>query len=402
MSIQPLDQVYIVANFKETQLADLEIGRPVQISVDAYPGRSFAGAYRASLRRRERPRRCCRRKTPRATSSRSSSGVPVRIDLTEPNPRRRTAVCRDVGRARGRHQGRAGRPGRRSAAAQPWPRLLLRRRPADEYRLGFARPDRPADQPVDHRPDRDAGDLHGSARHVHRQRRSAAYRRQPVRFGPREHLGLDQLSGRQRRHPAAVRLALDRSSAASGFISRASSCSRPARHSAAWRPASSNWFSSASSKASPAAACSPPSRRSSWTPSPSQSGAWPWPCTRWRSWSPPFSDRHLGDTSPRITVWRWIFYINLPVGVLAVVLSSIVLRDPPYLTEQRAARKGKPFQMDFIGLGLLSLGLASLELMLDKGQEHDWFDSHFIVVLARLLARRPGRHGHLGAAAPGP
>jgi DHA2 family multidrug resistance protein len=80
--------------------------------------------------------------------------------------------------------------------------------------------------------------------------------------------------------------------------------------------------------------------------------------------------------------WRWIFYINLPVGILAVVLSSIVLRDPPYLAEQRAARKGKPFQMDFIGLGLLTLGLASLELMLDKGQEHDWFDSQFIVMLA--------------------
>jgi MFS transporter, DHA2 family, multidrug resistance protein len=82
--------------------------------------------------------------------------------------------------------------------------------------------------------------------------------------------------------------------------------------------------------------------------------------------------------------WRWIFYINLPVGVLAVVLSSIVLRDPPYLREQRAARRGKLLQMDFIGLGLLSLGLASLELMLDKGQEHDWFDSHFIVGLAAI------------------
>jgi MFS transporter, DHA2 family, multidrug resistance protein len=82
--------------------------------------------------------------------------------------------------------------------------------------------------------------------------------------------------------------------------------------------------------------------------------------------------------------WRWIFYINLPVGALSVVLSSMVLRDPPYLTEQRAARKGKPFQMDFIGVGLLSLGLASLELMLDKGQEHDWFDSRFIVSLAGI------------------
>jgi DHA2 family multidrug resistance protein len=82
--------------------------------------------------------------------------------------------------------------------------------------------------------------------------------------------------------------------------------------------------------------------------------------------------------------WRWIFYINLPVGVISVVLSSLILQDPPYLKAQKAARKGQPFRMDFIGLGLLSLGLASLELMLDKGQEHDWFDSPFIVTLCAI------------------
>ena len=84
--------------------------------------------------------------------------------------------------------------------------------------------------------------------------------------------------------------------------------------------------------------------------------------------------------------WRWIFYINLPVGLISVFLSSMLLEDPPYLKAQRAARKGQPFRIDFIGLSLLSIGLASLELMLDKGQEHDWFDSPFIVRLAVVAA----------------
>jgi DHA2 family multidrug resistance protein len=84
--------------------------------------------------------------------------------------------------------------------------------------------------------------------------------------------------------------------------------------------------------------------------------------------------------------WRWIFYINLPVGVISVFLSSLVLEDPPYLKAQRAARKGQPMRIDFLGLSLLSIGLAALELMLDKGQEHDWFDSPFIVRLAVVAA----------------
>jgi MFS transporter, DHA2 family, multidrug resistance protein len=84
--------------------------------------------------------------------------------------------------------------------------------------------------------------------------------------------------------------------------------------------------------------------------------------------------------------WRWIFYINIPVGVISVFLSSLVLDDPPYLKAQRAARLGQPVRIDFIGLSLLSIGLAALELMLDKGQEHDWFDSSLIVQLAVVAA----------------
>ena len=63
-----------------------------------------------------------------------------------------------------------------------------------------------------------------------------------------------------------------------------------------------------------------------------------------------------------------------------------MLDDPPYLKAQRAERKGRPLRIDFIGLSLLSIGLAALELMLDKGQEHDWFDSPMIVRLAAVAA----------------
>src|SRR5580704_15875229 len=80
--------------------------------------------------------------------------------------------------------------------------------------------------------------------------------------------------------------------------------------------------------------------------------------------------------------WRWIFYINLPVGIVSLMLTQIVLQDPPYMLAQRAARKGKPFRVDLIGLGLIALGLASLEIVLDKGQEVDWFSSNWILLLA--------------------
>ena len=80
--------------------------------------------------------------------------------------------------------------------------------------------------------------------------------------------------------------------------------------------------------------------------------------------------------------WRWIFFINVPVGILSFTLSNIVLQDPPYLKEQRAALRSRPVRVDYIGLGLLAIGLASLELFLDKGQEKDWFGSRMITMMA--------------------
>ena len=80
--------------------------------------------------------------------------------------------------------------------------------------------------------------------------------------------------------------------------------------------------------------------------------------------------------------WRWIFFINLPVGILALFLILRLLEDPPWV--QRAtpgvARAG--ITIDYVGVGLLVIGVGALQIMLDKGQEEDWFGSPFIVSLA--------------------
>ncbi len=78
--------------------------------------------------------------------------------------------------------------------------------------------------------------------------------------------------------------------------------------------------------------------------------------------------------------WRWIFFLNIPVGILSLALTSRIVQDPPYLKKMRA-RAGS---VDGIGLGLLALTIGSLQILFDKGQEDDWFGSHFIVVCACL------------------
>jgi DHA2 family multidrug resistance protein len=74
--------------------------------------------------------------------------------------------------------------------------------------------------------------------------------------------------------------------------------------------------------------------------------------------------------------WRWIFFINIPVGLLSIFLTSTLIHDPPHVSR---LENGKRVRIDFIGLGLLSVGLGFLQVVLDKGQRDDWFSSHFIV-----------------------
>ena len=80
--------------------------------------------------------------------------------------------------------------------------------------------------------------------------------------------------------------------------------------------------------------------------------------------------------------WRWIFFINLPIGIMALLLIYRLIDDPPW-----AKRKGGAVsRIDYVGMSLLVIGVGALQVMLDKGQEDDWFGSHFILTLAVMAA----------------
>jgi MFS transporter, DHA2 family, multidrug resistance protein len=75
--------------------------------------------------------------------------------------------------------------------------------------------------------------------------------------------------------------------------------------------------------------------------------------------------------------WRWVFYINVPVGLLALAACYALLRDPDYLTEQRRDLLTQPLRFDLLGLALLVIVMVSWEVMLSKGQEWDWLSDPF-------------------------
>src|SRR6516162_195557 len=80
--------------------------------------------------------------------------------------------------------------------------------------------------------------------------------------------------------------------------------------------------------------------------------------------------------------WRWIFYVNIPVGIFSLLLTSLLVSDPPYM---KKANLRAGFRIDYIGIGLISLGLGSMQIILDKGQRDDWFASNFIVAFFALM-----------------
>ncbi|HYK90532.1 MAG TPA: DHA2 family efflux MFS transporter permease subunit [Acidobacteriota bacterium] len=80
--------------------------------------------------------------------------------------------------------------------------------------------------------------------------------------------------------------------------------------------------------------------------------------------------------------WRWIFFINIPIGILSIFLTTLVVSDPPWLR----SRKGAGVKVDYMGFALLALGLGALQVILDKGEREDWFEARYIVVLAIISA----------------
>lgn len=75
--------------------------------------------------------------------------------------------------------------------------------------------------------------------------------------------------------------------------------------------------------------------------------------------------------------WRWIFLINVPVGIVALVAAYAIVQDPEYLKRERAKLRSQPLRFDYIGLGILALVLSCWEVILSKGQEWDWLGDPF-------------------------
>jgi DHA2 family multidrug resistance protein len=87
----------------------------------------------------------------------------------------------------------------------------------------------------------------------------------------------------------------------------------------------------------------------------------------------------LGGWITDTYTWRWVFYINLPIGIMATIMAKLFVFDPPYIGK-------KAETVDYIGMAFLVLGIGSLQVFLDKGQTDDWFSSDFIRVMATLAA----------------
>jgi MFS transporter, DHA2 family, multidrug resistance protein len=75
--------------------------------------------------------------------------------------------------------------------------------------------------------------------------------------------------------------------------------------------------------------------------------------------------------------WRWIFLLNIPIGIISLLLTQRLIHDPPNMIRKKLSE----LRVDYIGLGFVALGLGALQVVLDKGQRDDWFESHFILAL---------------------
>ncbi|MBS63763.1 DHA2 family efflux MFS transporter permease subunit [Salinisphaera sp.] len=84
--------------------------------------------------------------------------------------------------------------------------------------------------------------------------------------------------------------------------------------------------------------------------------------------------------------WHWIFLLNVPVGIVLLILAGALVKDSAAYEAARRAKLADGFRIDYVGFALLALGLGCLQVMLDKGQQNDWFDSHFILANGIIAA----------------
>jgi len=83
--------------------------------------------------------------------------------------------------------------------------------------------------------------------------------------------------------------------------------------------------------------------------------------------------------------WRWVFFINIPIGIISLFLTSRLVSDPPqFVQEVKAARAGGRLKIDYLGISLIAVGFGALEIVLDKGQREDWLESRFIIVFLTI------------------
>lgn len=84
--------------------------------------------------------------------------------------------------------------------------------------------------------------------------------------------------------------------------------------------------------------------------------------------------------------WRWIFFINIPVGILSLILTSFMLEDPPYFEHERAEKRKTKLRVDYWGIIFIAFGLGFLQIVLDKGERDDWLASTFIRTCSLIAA----------------
>jgi DHA2 family multidrug resistance protein len=94
----------------------------------------------------------------------------------------------------------------------------------------------------------------------------------------------------------------------------------------------------------------------------------------------------LGGWITDTYTWRWIFLINVPIGIAAFFLNAALVEDPPWVKRRQRGGGGPKVKVDYVGLGLIAMGLGSLQIMLDRGEDNDWFSSGFIRLFACLAA----------------